>query len=61
MKLQLDELLTIRQTAKILHVHPNTLRRWGQKGLLGVWHICPRGDRRFSKKEVMIILDKMHI
>ena len=27
-------LLTVRQVAKLLHMHPNTVRRWSDKGIL---------------------------
>ena len=33
-RVKLPELLTIRQVAKILNVHPTTLRRWDKIGKL---------------------------
>lgn len=49
---QLTALLTVRDVARILHIHPNTLRRWSDKGLIKAYRITGRGDRRFSQKEV---------
>jgi excisionase family DNA binding protein len=55
------ELLTVRESAEILHVHPSTIRQWGNKGILKVWRITPRGDRRFSKDDILKVLDEIRI
>lgn len=49
---QFDELLTVREVARILHVHPNTLRRWSDKGLLKAFRITERGDRRYMREDI---------
>ncbi len=46
----LPNLLTIAQTAKLLHVHPNTLRQWDQHGKLRAERIGSRRDRRYRKE-----------
>ncbi len=48
----LPKFLTIRQTAKILHVHPNTLRAWDRKGKLRAVRFGSRHDRRYLRDEV---------
>lgn len=48
----IDEMLTIRQVARLLHVHPNTLRRWSNDGRLRAYRITSRGDRRFRHEDV---------
>jgi len=50
--LQSKLMLTTGDVAQLLGVHPNTVRRWSQKGILKVYHIGPRGDRRFRREDV---------
>lgn len=55
---QLSEaLLTVTQVAKLLHVHPNSVRRWANLGLLRAYRIGPRGDRRFHPGDVRRFLE----
>ena len=49
-------LLTVGQVARLLHIHPNTVRRWSNKGILESYRICGRGDRRFKKEDVNQLL-----
>ncbi len=53
-------MLTIREVAKILHVHPNTVRRWSDRGMLRAARITRRGDRRFQKQDVRIFMAELH-
>ena len=46
------ELLTVGQVATYLNVHPNTVRRWTQQGVLNAYRIGPRRDRRFYLSDV---------
>jgi excisionase family DNA binding protein len=55
-----DEMLTVREVAHRLHVHPSTLRRWSNQGLITAYRITPRGDRRYKLQTVTIFLDEMH-
>lgn len=41
------ELLTLKETCKILKVHPNTLRQWDKKGILKAVRFGVRKDRRY--------------
>jgi excisionase family DNA binding protein len=44
-------MLTVREVARLFHIHPNTLRRWSNKGRIKAYRITPRGDRRFKREE----------
>jgi excisionase family DNA binding protein len=45
-------MLTVGDVARILNVHINTVRRWSNLGVLKVFRIGPRGDRRFLKEHI---------
>lgn len=49
---KIGELLTLREAARALNVHPNTLRNWERAGLLPVVRVGPRRDRRFHRHEI---------
>ncbi|MDP3052273.1 MAG: helix-turn-helix domain-containing protein [bacterium] len=40
------------EAAQLLGVHTNTIRRWADRGLLKVYIISSRGDRRFRRVEL---------
>jgi len=44
-------MLTVRDTARLLGVHENTVRNWEQRGLLRAARL-PSGFRRFDPVEV---------
>ncbi|OGO30937.1 MAG: DNA-binding protein [Chloroflexi bacterium RBG_16_56_11] len=45
-------LLTVKEVAQMLHVHDNTIRRWSNEGIIKVYRISRRGDRRFKREDV---------
>jgi len=49
-------MLTVRQLARLLNVHINTVRRWNDRGVLKAYRIGPRGDRRFSREDIDMFL-----
>jgi len=51
-----DEIITLAEASDILGVHPNTLRKWDNKGFLKAIRIGTRKDRRYRKGEVVKIL-----
>ncbi len=51
-----DNMLTPREVAKMLHVHPNTLKRWSEKGRIVAYRINPRGDRRYWRRDIVRFL-----
>lgn len=51
----LPHLLPLRTTAKVLGVHPNTLRAWDQRGMLRAVRLGPRQDRRYPREAVQLL------
>jgi excisionase family DNA binding protein len=49
---QISDMLTVREVARLFHVHPNTLRRWSNDGRIKAYRITRRGDRRFRREEI---------
>lgn len=47
-----SSMLTASELASLLNVHINTVRRWSNDGLLQVYRIGRRGDRRFRRDDV---------
>ncbi len=45
----MQELLTIKEAAKFINVHPNTLRNWEKEGKIQAVRIGTRRDRRYPK------------
>ena len=49
---EFDVMLTSGEAARMLGVHENTVRRWGNKGILQAYRVGPRGDRRFRQRDI---------
>ncbi|MFH1650814.1 MAG: excisionase family DNA-binding protein [Chloroflexota bacterium] len=49
-------LLTTGEVAGILAVSTGTVRRWHHEGKLKAYRIGPRGERRFLRRDVGILL-----
>lgn len=50
------EVLTISEAAEILRVSPITLKRWEKKGKIQSIRINSRGDRRYTKQQILALL-----
>ena len=57
---KIDDMLTVREVARLLHVHPNTLRRWSNSGRIRAYRINRRGDRRFKREEIADFLAELN-
>jgi len=49
---QMGNMLTVKEVARFLHIHSNTVRRWSDRGIIRAYRSTPRGDRRFKREDV---------
>jgi excisionase family DNA binding protein len=47
-----NEMLRISEVARILGLHPNTVRRWSDKGRIKSYRMGDRGDRRYRREDI---------
>jgi len=52
-------LFSVNQVANIFHVHPSTLRRWSDQGLIRSFRLNSHGDRRYRKFDVYHFIPKL--
>ena len=55
-----EHMLTVPEVAKLLHVHNNTARRWADRGIIKVYRISRRGDRRFKREDIYRFLTEFN-
>ena len=53
-------MLTVREVARLLHVHINTVRRWSDQGIIKTYRITRRGDRRFRREDIACFLAELN-
>ncbi len=54
----LPDILTLKQACEVLNCHPNTLRKWDNRGILKAMRFGSRRDRRYKKKDVIVFIKK---
>ncbi len=57
-KSEFPELITIKEAANILKVHPNTLRLWDKKRILPAVRIGERKIRKYKKEDIFKLINK---
>ncbi len=53
---QISNMLTTGEVARLLDMHPSTVRRWSNRKMIKAYRIGPRGDRRYRRDDVAIFL-----
>lgn len=54
----MSSLMQVREAARVLGVHENTVRRWEERGLLRAVRL-PSGVRRFRPEDVEALREQM--
>jgi len=54
-------MLTIREVARLLNIHSNTVRRWSDRGIIKAYRITRRGDRRFRREDITRYLAELNL
>ena len=49
---EIKPMLTVKDVARLLHIHTNTARRWSDQGIIRAYRITRRGDRRFRQEDI---------
>jgi excisionase family DNA binding protein len=57
---EMSPMLTVREVARLLHIHSNTVRRWSDRGIIRAYPITPRGDRRFRREDIARFLAELN-
>ena len=48
----MENMLTVVEVARLLHLHPNTIRRWNNQGLIKAYRLGPLRVRRFLREDI---------
>jgi diguanylate cyclase (GGDEF)-like protein/excisionase family DNA binding protein len=56
-----DATLSVATAARVLGVHPNTIRAWSDLGRLRYYRINDRGDRRYRMSDLQRLLASMEV
>ena len=52
-------LLTVTEAARLLHVHPNTLRNWSDQDVIRTFRINSRGDRKYRRFDIYQFISEL--
>ena len=58
---EMGPMLTVREVARLLHIHSNTVRRWSNQGIIRACRITRRGDRRFRREDIAHFLAELNV
>ena len=52
-----ERMFTINEVARLINVHPLTVRRWEKKGWMKSYRLGPKKVIRFSKEELFSFIN----
>ncbi len=52
----IGNMLTTNEVARVFSVHASTVRQWSNQGIIKAYRIGPRGDRRFRRDDIAVLL-----
>ena len=58
---EMGPMLTVREVARLLHIHSNTVRRWSDQKIIKACRITQRGDRRFRREDIAHFLAELNV
>jgi excisionase family DNA binding protein len=53
---RISNMLTTGEVARLLNVHPSTVRRWSDRKVIKAYRIGPRGERRYQRDDIAVFL-----
>jgi excisionase family DNA binding protein len=56
---QIVPMLAVREVARLLNMHTNSVRRWSDRGIIMAYRINHRGDRRFRQDDIARFVDEL--
>ena len=57
---EIKPMLTVKDVARLLHIHTNTVRRWSDQNIIKAYRITRRGDRRFRREDIAHYLSEFN-
>lgn len=52
---KISDMLTTGQVARFLNIHPGTVRRWAERGIIKAYRIGPGASRRYLRRDVALL------
>ena len=53
-------MLTVKDVARLLNIHVNTVRRWSDQNIIKSYRVTSRGDRRFRQEDISTYLSELN-
>jgi excisionase family DNA binding protein len=57
---EMQPMLTVKDVARLLNIHVNTVRRWSDLNIIKSYRVTSRGDRRFLQSDIAHYLAELN-